>query len=42
MLFGVFDGHGGRDTAEFTRKELKNTIISRPEFKTGNYKVALE
>jgi len=29
MLFGVFDGHGGKDVAEFTKKEFKNTLINR-------------
>ena len=42
MLFGVFDGHGGRDVAEFAKKEFKNTLVNREEFKTGKYQAALE
>ena len=37
MLFGVMDGHGGKDVAEFSKKEYKNCLINRPEFKKGDY-----
>ena len=29
MLFGVMDGHGGKDVAEFSKKEYKNCLINR-------------
>jgi serine/threonine protein phosphatase PrpC len=26
MLFGVFDGHGGKEVAEFARENFKNNF----------------
>lgn len=34
MLFGVFDGHGGRDVSDFVQKEFKDTFLAIPEFKS--------
>ena len=35
MLFGVFDGHGGKEVSAFVEKEFKNTFTKIPEFKGG-------
>jgi len=37
MLFGVFDGHGGKEVAMFTQKHYKNKLMADPEFKNKNY-----
>lgn len=42
MLFGVFDGHGGKDVSSFVEKEFKDTFIEIPEFKSQQYVQALE
>ena len=41
MLFGVFDGHGGKEVAMFTQKHYKNKLMGDPEFKNKNYEQAL-
>ena len=41
MLFGVFDGHGGKDVAQYAYDNLKDKFVSDKEFKRGNYKEAL-
>jgi len=40
-IFGVFDGHGGWETAEFVRKNFVNELLACPAFKKGNYRQAL-
>lgn len=42
MLFGVFDGHGGKEVAAFTNEHFKNILIEQAEFKKGLYQKALE
>ena len=41
MLFGVFDGHGGKEVAEFTEKHFQKILESNADFKKGKYKEAL-
>eukprot|EP01103_Thecamoeba_quadrilineata_P001470 TRINITY_DN11329_c0_g1_i1.p1 TRINITY_DN11329_c0_g1~~TRINITY_DN11329_c0_g1_i1.p1 ORF type:complete len:361 (-),score=103.43 TRINITY_DN11329_c0_g1_i1:134-1216(-) len=33
-LFGVFDGHGGKEVAHFATRHLSETLKSRPNYKT--------
>jgi len=40
-LFGVFDGHGGREVAKFVEKHFIEELLSCPSFKTGHYEKAL-
>lgn len=35
MLFGVFDGHGGKEVAMFTKAKYPDILKSLPEFKSG-------
>lgn len=42
VLFGVFDGHGGKEVAEFARDNFSKTLEALPEFKAKNYGKALE
>ena len=35
MLFGVFDGHGGKEVAMFTKENFKDILEEQPEFKKG-------
>ena len=42
MLFGVFDGHGGKEVAQFAKDNFKNTLQEEGNFKSGNYERALE
>lgn len=42
MLFGVFDGHGGKEVAEYVRVNFKKEFIINNNFKTGNYIDALK
>jgi serine/threonine protein phosphatase PrpC len=32
MLFGVFDGHGGKEVAVFAEENFKKTLEGLPEF----------
>lgn len=41
MLFGVFDGHGGKEVAEWARENFKKQFIQNGNFKAGDYKEAL-
>ena len=42
MLFGVFDGHGGKEVANYAREEIKDILVNNHEFKMKNYEKALE
>jgi serine/threonine protein phosphatase PrpC len=41
MLFGVFDGHGGKEVAHFAEKHFKDILLAEPNFKQAKYDVAL-
>ena len=41
MLFGIFDGYGGKDIALFARKRFKDIFINLDDFKRKKYKAAL-
>ena len=41
-LFGVFDGHGGREIAQFCEKYFPIELLKNESFKKKNYKIALE
>jgi serine/threonine protein phosphatase PrpC len=40
-LFGVFDGHGGKEVAQFVKKHFTQDLINNPNYKKGDYKKAL-
>jgi protein phosphatase 1G len=40
-IFGVFDGHGGKEVALFVQKHFVNVFKKLPEYKSGNYEAAL-
>lgn len=40
-IFGVFDGHGGKEVALFVQKKFVSTFVKLPEYKSGNYEQAL-
>ena len=42
MVFGVFDGHGGKDVAKYAEENYVRVLIDLPEFKAKNYEKALE
>ena len=41
MLYCVFDGHGGKEVAEYARERFADIFTNTPDFKKGNYKEAL-
>ena len=41
MLFGVFDGHGGKEVAAFAEKHFKDILLAEPNFKKAKYDAAL-
>lgn len=41
MLFGVFDGHGGKEVAVFTEAHYKDCLLKLDSFKKGDYRSAL-
>ena len=42
MCFGVFDGHGGKEVAEYAKDNFKRILLSQETFKKGNYENALK
>jgi serine/threonine protein phosphatase PrpC len=40
-VFGVFDGHGGKEVSIYVKKHLVNELKSLASFKSGNYESAL-
>jgi serine/threonine protein phosphatase PrpC len=41
MLFGVFDGHGGKEVAIYAEDNFKKILEGLPDFQNENYEVAL-
>ena len=41
-LFGIFDGHGGIEVANFISENFTQTFISNDNFKIGKYELALK
>lgn len=33
MLFGVFDGHGGKEVSQLIKLQYQNTLVQLKEFK---------
>ncbi len=40
-IFGVFDGHGGKEVALYVQKHFIETLKNLPEYKNKNYAEAL-
>ncbi len=40
-VFGVFDGHGGKEVAQFVKKHFTEELINNPNYKKGDIKKAL-
>lgn len=40
-IFGVFDGHGGREVARFVKNHFTEELLENINFKKGNYKEAM-
>ena len=40
-MFGVFDGHGGKEVAHFTKQHLGNIIRASDSYKSKKYDEAL-
>jgi len=41
-LFGVFDGHGGREVAKFVQNHFTKNLVNCEAYKRKDYKLALE
>ena len=41
MLFGVFDGHGGKEVAEYTKLHFQRILEDNSNFKKEKYGPAL-
>jgi protein phosphatase 2C family protein 2/3 len=37
----VFDGHGGKEVAHYSKNHFENCLKSQPEFKSGDLKEGL-
>lgn len=40
-VFGVFDGHGGKEVAQWVKKKFSDELSKNKNFKSGNYQKAL-
>ena len=40
-LFGVFDGHGGKEVAQFVKNHFTEELKKNKNYLSGNYKKAL-
>ena len=40
-LFGVFDGHGGKEVAEFCKREITRSLLSQEKYTAKDYEGAL-
>lgn len=41
-VFGVFDGHGGKEVAKFVKLKYAEVLLNLPSFQDGHYEVALK
>ena len=41
-IFGVFDGHGGKEVSQFVKQHFTKELLSNNNFKSGKLKQALE
>lgn len=41
-LFGVFDGHGGKEVSIFVEKIFKDELVKLEEYKNKDYETALK
>ena len=41
-LFGVFDGHGGKEVAEFCKREITLALLSQDKYAAKDYEGALK
>ena len=41
-VFGVFDGHGGKEVAQWVKKKFSDELAKNKNFKAGKYNKALE
>ena len=41
MVFGVFDGHGGQEVAQFVKENFTKNLTSNKHFINGQYENAL-
>jgi serine/threonine protein phosphatase PrpC len=42
MLFGVFDGHGGKEVAEYVSRHFCAELLRSPAYRQGNFEQALK
>jgi protein phosphatase 1G len=40
-MFGVWDGHGGKEVARYVRRHMSQEIVKLSEYREGNYETAL-
>jgi len=40
-VFGVFDGHGGKEVAIYVKKHFTEELLKNKSFKTSNFKQAM-
>ena len=41
-VFGVFDGHGGKEVAKFVKLKYAEVLLNLPSFQQGDYGTALK
>lgn len=41
MLYCVWDGHGGKEVAEYAKEKFMQTLVELDDFKNGKFKEAL-
>jgi serine/threonine protein phosphatase PrpC len=41
-IFGVFDGHGGKEVALYVKKQFIPELLKDKDYQEGRYKTALE